>query len=314
MSRAPDRLIADAAPDNWVDRFAPRALRPYLKLMRADRPIGTWLLLLPCWWSQGLAEIATDAEVPDPWFLILFAIGAFVMRGAGCTYNDIVDRDYDARVARTALRPIPAGLVTARQAFAFAIGLSLVGFVVLIQFNLYTIILGTGSLALIAIYPFMKRITHWPQFVLGLTFKWGALVGWSAVAGELALPALVLYVGSVLWTIGYDTIYAHQDKEDDAVLGLKSTALRFGERTKSWLVVFYGGAWVAWLTAFVLAGATGGPAIVALVVVAGHFIWQVVTLDVGDGANCLVRFRSNRDLGLMLYAGLLVELLTGGLA
>ena len=310
MSHAPDSLIADARPDNWVDRFAPRALRPYLKLMRADRPIGTWLLLLPCWWSQGLAEIATGAGQPNLWFLLLFAVGAFVMRGAGCTYNDIVDRDYDARVARTALRPIPAGLVSARQAFAFAIALSLVGFVVLIQFNVPTIVLGIGSLGLIAIYPFMKRVTHWPQFVLGLTFKWGALVGWSAVTGGLAWPAIVLYVGSVLWTIGYDTIYAHQDKEDDAVLGLKSTALKFGDRTKPWLVGLYGGAFAAWLVALVLAGATGGPALVALALVAAHFVWQVVTLDVADAANCLRRFRSNRDLGLVLYAGLLLELLT----
>ncbi|MFZ4807994.1 MAG: 4-hydroxybenzoate octaprenyltransferase [Hyphomicrobiaceae bacterium] len=311
MSSFRDAVLVDAAPDNWVDRWAPRIGRPYLKLMRADRPIGTWLLLIPCWWAQGLAEIATGAGMPNPWFLVLFAIGAFVMRGAGCTYNDIVDRHYDARVARTALRPIPAGLVTARQAFVFAIALSLVGFVVLIQFNLTTVIVGIGSLGLIAIYPFMKRVTHWPQAVLGLTFKWGALVGWTAVTGNLGLPMLALYVACILWTIGYDTIYAHQDKEDDAVLGLKSTALKFGAQTKPWLVGFYVAALAAMGVAVVLAGATRGPVLVGLALAALHGAWQIRTLDISDAANCLHRFRSNRDLGLIVYGAMVIEMLLG---
>jgi 4-hydroxybenzoate polyprenyltransferase len=304
----PAAMIADAVPGNWVDRSAPLASRPYLKLMRADRPIGTWLLLIPCWWAQGLAEIAVGAPYPNVWYLVLFAAGAFIMRGAGCTYNDIVDREFDAKVARTALRPIPAGLVTARQAFVFAILLSLAGFLVLIQFNVTTIIVGIASLALIAIYPFMKRVTYWPQFVLGLTFKWGALVGWTAITGSLGWPMLGLYVGCVLWTIGYDTIYAHQDKDDDAILGLKSTALRFGPQTKPWLVLFYSSAVACWLLTLWLVGATAGPALIALAIVVGHLAWQIATLDIANPANCLVRFRSNRDLGLIFYAGLVVEL------
>src|SRR5262245_6657999 len=234
MQHHPAR-IADAPAGNWVDRYAPAEWRPYLKLARFDRPIGAWLLLFPCWWSLALAELQLGRLYPSPWSLILFAIGAFVMRGAGCTYNDIVDRDYDARVSRTAARPIPSGQVSVARAALFAVCLSLVGFLVLVQFNTFTIWLGVASLGFVAVYPFMKRFTSWPQLVLGLTFKWGALVGWSSVHGSLALPAIALYAGCVLWTIGYDTIYAHQDKEDDALLGLKSTALRFGDATQIWL-------------------------------------------------------------------------------
>ncbi len=222
--------VADAVAGNWVDRNAPAVARPYLRLARMDRPIGTWLLLFPCWWSLALAEVSRLQPYPNVWYLALFAVGALAMRGAGCAYNDYVDRDYDAQVARTASRPIPSGQVRPRQALLFAVALALVGFVVLIQFNTFTIWLGISSLGLVALYPFMKRITYWPQLVLGLAFNWGALMGWAAVKGSLSAAPLLLYAGSVLWTIGYDTIYAHQDKEDDLMLGLKSTALRFGER------------------------------------------------------------------------------------
>jgi len=305
-ARIPDR-VADARPDNPVDRYAPPAWRPYLRLARADRPIGTWLLLFPCWWSQALAELSLGRAYPDPMLLLLFLVGAFVMRGAGCTYNDIVDREYDGRVARTASRPIPSGQVTVAQAKIFMVGLALTGLAVLLQMNGFTIALAMSSLVLVAIYPFMKRYTYWPQAILGLTFKWGALVGWSAVTGSLTLAPVVLYAGSVLWTIGYDTIYAHQDKEDDALLGLKSSALRLGDSTKPWLVAFYVGAWLLWLASGLLAGA-GWCFGVALIAVAGQFAWQIASLDIGDPANCLVRFKSNRFVGWLLLAGLITDM------
>ena len=242
-------IVPDAAPGNWVDRHAPRAWQPYLRLARADRPVGAWLLLFPCWWSQALAELSLGRAYPNLWYALLFAIGAFVMRGAGCVYNDIVDREYDAGVARTRNRPIPSGQVTVTAAKVFMVALCLVGLAVLLQFNGFAMALGVASLGLVAIYPFMKRFTYWPQLVLGLTFKWGALMGWAVVTGALAWPALLLYAGCILWTIGYDTIYAHQDKEDDEMLGLKSTALRFGDETKPWLAAFYGGAAVFWACA-----------------------------------------------------------------
>ena len=313
LQRDTSTVISDAPPGNWVDRYAPARWQPYLKLARFDRPIGAWLLLFPCWWSLALAELARGRPYPDPWYLVLFAVGAFVMRGAGCTYNDIVDRNYDASVARTASRPIPSGQVTLPQALLFGIVLSLIGLVVLLQFNEFTIWLAIASLALVAVYPFMKRYTSWPQLVLGLTFKWGALVGWSAVYGSLDLPALVLYAGCVLWTLGYDTIYAHQDKEDDALLGLKSTALAFGDATHNWIAGFYGGAVVLWAIAGFLAGAhliffTS----VALVTL--QLAWQVTTLDTHDAQNCLWRFRSNRDVGWGIFLGLAADMTLSTLA
>lgn len=307
------KIIADAPPDNWVDRHAPVAIRPYLKLARFDRPIGSWLLLFPCWWSLALAELSRGRPYPNLWFVALFFIGAFVMRGAGCTWNDIVDRNYDGRVARTAGRPIPSGQVSTFQALLFGIALSLIGFAVLIQFNMFTVWLGVSSLGLIAIYPFFKRFTFWPQVVLGLTFKWGALVGWAAVYGELSAAPLVLYAGCVLWTIGYDTIYAHQDKEDDALLGLKSTALRFGDATQDWVGGFYAGAVVLWAVAGFLAGAHL-IFFTALAIVAIALAWQVTTLDIDDPANCLRRFRSNRDVGWGLFLGLIADMAISALA
>ncbi len=300
--------VPDAAPGNWVDRLAPPAWKPYLRLARFDRPIGAWLLLFPAWWSQALAEVSLGQPHPNLWYLALFWIGAFVMRGAGCTYNDIVDRDYDARVARTAARPIPSGQVSVFQAYVFLGILCALGLLVLVQFNLFTIILGASSLLLIAIYPFMKRVTSWPQAVLGLTFKWGALVGWSAVMGSLSAAALALYAGCVLWTIGYDTIYAHQDKEDDALLGLKSTALRFGADTRRWLTAFFAGAVILWALAATLAGAHL-PFFASLALVAAHFAWQISTVDIADPRNCLVRFKSNQVVGWILSFGLVVDMM-----
>jgi 4-hydroxybenzoate polyprenyltransferase len=307
MIAKPQATVPDALPGNWVERLAPVAWRPYLRLGRFDRPVGSWLLLFPCWWSLALAELSESRAFPNPWYVLLFAIGAFVMRAAGCVYNDIVDRDYDAGVARTRNRPIPSGQVSVAAAKAFMLALCFVGLLVLLQFNLFTILLGISSLALIAIYPFMKRFTYWPQVVLGLTFKWGALVGWAAVKGSLALPAVLLYAGCVLWTIGYDTIYAHQDKEDDEVLGLKSTALRFGENTKPWLTGFYSGALVLWALASFAAGGAWFVGL-ALALVAAHMVWQVTTLDISDAQNCLIRFRSNITVGWLFFGGLVADM------
>ena len=304
---APGRTVPDAPAGNWVDRLAPAAWRPYLRLVRFDRPIGAWLLLFPCWWGQALAELSIGRAYPNAWYLALFFAGAFVMRGAGCTYNDIVDRDYDASVARTAARPIPSGQISVAEARMFLAVLCLAGLVILLQFNVFTIVLGAASLALVAIYPFMKRLTYWPQLVLGLTFKWGALVGWAAVTGSLALAPVVLYAGCVLWTIGYDTIYAHQDKEDDLAIGLKSTALKFGDATPQWLVAFYTGAVLLWAVAGALAGARLA-FFLALGLAGVQLAWQVATLNMADAGNCLVRFKSNRWIGWLLFLGLATDM------
>src|SRR5688572_20676068 len=229
--------VADSTV-NWVDTRAPAWARPYLRLARADRPIGSWLLLLPCWWSAALAVIAAGAPAPNVWHLVAFAIGAVAMRGAGCTYNDLVDRDLDARVERTRSRPLPSGQVTARAAAIFLMLQALVGLAVLLTLNRFAILVGVASLVVVAIYPFMKRFTWWPQIGLGLAFSWGALMGWAAAFGRLDLAALLLYAGSIAWVIGYDTIYAHQDREDDALVGLKSTALLFGPNTRPALALF----------------------------------------------------------------------------
>ena len=267
MSRAAGS-VADAT-GNWVDTLAPAWSRPYLRLARLDRPIGSWLLLLPCWWSSALAAIAAHQAAPSLLHIVLFFVGAFAMRGAGCTWNDIVDRDLDASVERTRSRPIPSGQVTVGQALAFLVLQALVGLVVLISFNTFTIALGIASLAIVAIYPFMKRITYWPQIVLGLAFSWGALMGWAAAFGRLDAPAVLLYAGSIAWVIGYDTIYAHQDREDDALIGIKSTALLFGDRTKPMLSLFYALAVVLIGIAGFLAGA--GPVFaIGLLAFAAH--------------------------------------------
>ena len=297
--------VADST-GNWVDRLAPAAFRPYLRLARADRPIGSWLLLLPCWWSSALAAVAAHTATPNPWHLVLFAIGTVAMRGAGCTWNDIVDRDIDARVERTRSRPLPSGQVSLGAAVVFLVLQSLAGLAVLLQFNGFAIATGLASLVIVAVYPFMKRITWWPQIVLGLAFSWGALMGWAAALGRLDWPAVVLYAGSISWVIGYDTIYAHQDREDDALAGLKSTALLFGERTKPMLAAFFAAAVVLIGIAGFGVGARIAFAL-GLAAFAAHLAWQVVRLDIGDPALCLRLFQSNRDAGLILFAGLMLD-------
>jgi len=296
--------VADST-GNWVDGFAPAWTRPYLRLARLDRPIGSWLLLMPCWWSVGLAAIHAHSQV-NLWHLVLFFVGAFAMRGAGCTWNDIVDRDLDTQVERTRSRPIPAGQVTVAAAAGFLLLQALVGLVVLLRFNWFTVYVGFLSLAVVAVYPFMKRITYWPQIVLGLAFSWGALMGWPATFGRLDLPAFLLYAGAISWVIGYDTIYAHQDREDDALIGIKSTALLFGERTKTMLALFYALA----VALIALAGWRAGGGVVfalGLGAFAAHLAWQIMRLDIHDPVLCLVVFKSNRDAGLILFAGLVLD-------
>jgi 4-hydroxybenzoate polyprenyltransferase len=296
--------VADST-GNWVDGAAPAWLRPYLRLARLDRPIGSWLLLIPCWWSVALAAIHAGAQV-NLWHGALFFVGAFAMRGAGCTWNDIVDRDLDARVERTRSRPIPSGQVSVRAAAVFLIVQALVGLAVLLQFNLFTVATGFASLAVVVVYPFMKRITYWPQIVLGLAFSWGALMGWPATFARLDLPAFLLYAGSICWVIGYDTVYAHQDREDDALVGIKSTALLFGARTKPLLALFYSLAVVL----IALAGWSAGAGFVfaiGVLALAAHLAWQIGRLDVDDPLLCLSVFKSNRDAGLILLAGMVLD-------
>ncbi len=305
MNLLPDiGRVADST-GNWVDGLAPSWMRPYLRLSRLDRPIGSWLLLIPCWWSLALAAIGAGAQV-NLWYALLFFIGAFAMRGAGCTWNDIVDRDLDALVERTRSRPIPSGQVSVTAAGVFLGLQSFIGLAVLLQFNRFTQLVGFASLGIVAIYPFMKRFTYWPQVVLGLAFSWGALMGWPAVFARLDAPALLLYAGAIAWVVGYDTIYAHQDREDDALIGIKSTALLFRERTKPMLAVFY--ALAAVLIA--IAGwSAGGGAILAVgtLAFALHLAWQIVRLDIDDPLRCLAVFKSNRDAGLILFAAMALE-------
>ncbi len=307
MSSAITR-VADAT-GNWVDTVAPSWSRPYLRLARLDRPIGSWLLLIPCWWSAALSAGLAHQLSRLPLDIALFFIGAFAMRGAGCTWNDITDRDLDARVERTRSRPIPAGQVSVSQALAFLVMQALIGLAVLVQFNRFAILTGIASLVIVAVYPFMKRITWWPQIVLGLAFSWGALMGFAVTFGRLDVTALMLYAGSIAWVIGYDTIYAHQDSEDDALIGIKSTARLFAERTHHALAVFYGAAVVLIGVALALAG-VGVSAWIALAIFAAHLAWQIRTLKIDDPALCLRLFKSNRDAGLLLFAGLLLDAVT----
>ena len=297
--------VADAT-GNWVDTRAPSWSRPYLRLSRLDRPIGSWLLLMPCWWSAALAAGIAGDVGQLPVTLALFFAGAFVMRGAGCTWNDITDRDLDARVERTRSRPIPAGQVSVKQAAVFLVAQALIGLAVLLQFNRFAVMTGIASLLIVAVYPFMKRITWWPQIVLGLASSWGALMGFAVTLGRIDASALLLYLGSIAWVIGYDTIYAHQDAEDDALIGIKSTALLFGARTRPALMVFYGLAVVLIGAALALAGARW-PAGIGLAAFAAHLVWQIRRLDISDPALCLRIFKSNRDAGLLLFAGLLAD-------
>ena len=297
--------VADST-GNWVDTHAPVWSRPYLRLARYDRPIGSWLLLMPCWWSAALAAGVAHDVRSLPLVVLLFFIGAFVMRGAGCTWNDITDRDLDAKVERTRSRPIPAGQVSVTQAVVFMVAQALIGLLVLLQFNRFAVMTGIASLVIVAIYPFMKRITWWPQVVLGLAFSYGALMGFAVTLERIDLTAIALYAGSIAWVIAYDTIYAHQDAEDDALIGVKSTARLFGARTHRALVIFYGLAVLLIGTAFALAGARW-PAWIGLEAFALHLGWQVRRLDTSDGALCLRIFKSNRDAGFILFASLVVD-------
>ncbi|MEO0702311.1 MAG: 4-hydroxybenzoate octaprenyltransferase [Pseudomonadota bacterium] len=302
----PDGQVADAVHGNWVDRFAPEWSRPYLRLSRADRPIGTWLLVIPCWWGLLLAVGSTgEFRLHDAWIALGCLIGAFLMRGAGCTWNDITDRDFDAQVARTRSRPIPAGQVTVRQAMTWLVVQSLVAFCILLTFHPTAIFLGIGSLALVAIYPFAKRFTWWPQVFLGLAFNWGALLAWAAHAGSLGTAPILLYGAGIAWTLFYDTIYAHQDTEDDALIGVKSTARLFGTNTHRWLRRFLMIA-VVLMGLAVLDALALSVNVLALVIALGgvwafgwHLMWQMTRLDIDDPARCMAVFRSNRDAGLI---------------
>lgn len=316
--------VADAVANSWVYRLLPNKVWPFAQLARWERPIGWWLLLWPCWWSFALAlgVVFQDPIISGAWSLFLvpitvgfaaFWIGAIAMRGAGCTYNDIVDVDIDAKVSRTASRPIPSGRVTKSQAKGFFVTQAIVGLVVLLvvsslrgEFSAFTFVLGVASLLTLAIYPFAKRFTNWPQLFLGFAFSWGALMGWAALLGSLNWAPIVLYLGSIFWVIGYDTIYAHQDLEDDAVVGVKSTARLFGDKTKQALIVLYGLALCFFGVAFWLAGASI-PTFVALAAASAHMIWQLRKLDIEDGDNCLSLFKSNSHLGWILFVGLLVD-------
>jgi 4-hydroxybenzoate polyprenyltransferase len=296
--------VADATDRNWVDRFAPPWSRPYLRLSRADRPAGTWLLLLPCWWSLALACAADRWTLGDLWLAAAFAIGAFLMRGAGCTWNDVTDRHFDGRVARTRSRPIPSGQVTARQALAWGVAQALLAFGVLLTFNTFAIWVGVASLVFVTIYPFMKRYTWWPQVFLGLAFNWGAWMGWAGHFGELGLAPALLYLGGIAWTIHYDTIYAHQDRSDDELIGVRSTARLFGSRTRERLALFSAAAVVC--IAGAAAAALWGQWMALAIALAGVALFaadlarQLRALDIDDAALCLSLFRENRRSGLIL--------------
>ncbi len=291
---------SDINQADWVERYLPVGIRPYARLARLDRPIGTWLLLFPAWWGIALAA----ERWPDPALLLLFALGAVAMRGAGCTLNDIADRHYDGQVTRTRLRPLPSGAVSVRQAVLFLLLQLGLGAAVLFSLNRTSVLLGVAVLGLIGTYPFMKRITYWPQVFLGLNFNWGALIGWSAVTGTLAWPSLLLYLGGVFWTIGYDTIYAHQDKEDDVRIGVKSSAIALGSRTRPWLFAFYGAALLLW-------GAAGGVAglgtlfWIGLAAAAAQLARQATRVNIDDSADCLAKFRSNQAAGWLMLAGII---------
>ncbi len=307
--------LADAPRSNWVDRFAPGSLKPWLRLVRADRPIGAWLLMWPCWWSVALSVRAEDDFI-DLWsdirLLLLFMAGAFVMRSAGCIYNDIIDRDIDAKVARTKGRPLARGQISLGAAIACTLALCLVGLAVLLQFNTFAVALGFGSVGIVLIYPLMKRVTFWPQAVLGLAFSYGALMGWAAYWGDLAVAPIVLYAASIAWTIGYDTIYAHQDKEDDVLAGLKYTALRFGSSTPAWLSLFFG----ITIGGLAFAGWSIGAGLwfyCGLAAAAAHLVWQVTTLDIDDPDNCLQRFRSNHGFGAIVFLAIVADIMPAAL-
>lgn len=302
--------VVDAPARNWVDIYAPAFTRPYLRLSRADRPVGTWLLLLPCWWGLGLAVAADPAggTLWDVWIALGCGLGAFLMRGAGCTWNDITDRHIDAQVARTRSRPLPSGQVSVKAAFVWLAVQVALAAMILFSFNWFSIGLGVAALLPVAIYPFAKRFTWWPQVFLGIAFNWGALLAWAAHAGSLSLAPVLLYLSGIAWTLFYDTIYAHQDRDDDALIGVKSTARLFGNATKKWLLGFQILSVLLMATAAIAAIKLENsqiPLLVALLGVWGfgfHLTWQLKRLNINDGDNCLHLFRSNRDAGLIASA------------
>ena len=302
--KSPEGQVADAVKDNWVDKLAPAASRPYLRLSRADRPIGTWLLYIPCMWGVLLANLHDGNLQPwDAWLILASGAGAWLMRGAGCTWNDITDRHFDALVARTRSRPIPSGQVSVRGAVFWIAAQALIAFCILLTFGQMAIVVGIASIGFVAIYPFAKRFTWWPQIFLGIAFNWGALLGWVAHTGRLEWPAIILYLSGIAWTLFYDTIYAHQDAEDDALIGVKSTARLFGNNSPRWLLLFLGlavglmslaiwtaapnkslGLWMALL----------GPLGLGL-----HMTWQLGRLNINQSSTLLKLFRSNRECGLL---------------
>ena len=298
--------VADAVAGNWVDHYAPPWTRPYLRLSRADRPIGTWLLLIPCWWGLGAAALAEGAfTLLHAWIALGSAIGAWLMRGAGCTWNDITDRDFDGAVERTRSRPIPSGQVTVRNAILWMVIQSLVAFCILLTFHWTAIWLGIASLAIVCIYPFAKRFTWWPQVFLGLAFNWGALLAWAATMGSLGWAPVLIYAAGIAWTLFYDTIYAHQDKEDDALIGVRSTARLFGDDTARWLKWFLVASVTLLAAGLVAALAPNANPLQLAVALCGvwafgwHLAWQLRRLDIDDTDRCLALFRSNRDAGLI---------------
>ena len=325
MSTLTSQKVMDAPADSWVYRFLPKSIWPYAQLARWDRPIGWRLLLWPCWWSLALASNNWQTSRLDTgnqfdWWLVfiwllIFQLGAIAMRGAGCTYNDIVDVPIDEKVTRTASRPIPSGRVNKVQAMWFTIAQSIVGLGCLLilcqtlsDFNEFAFWLAIASLIIVAFYPFAKRLTDWPQLVLGLAFSWGALLGWAVVFEHLSVSALLLYSGSVLWTIGYDTIYAHQDREDDVLIGVRSTARLFGENTKPALITLYFATLVLFALAFNAANVSW-PAYIGLLIGTGQMIWQIRTLNIDDADNCLKLFKSNSKFGWILFAGISASIL-----
>ncbi|MBK19822.1 MAG: 4-hydroxybenzoate octaprenyltransferase [Rhodospirillaceae bacterium] len=301
-----DDSASDIPVNGWVERYMPVSWHPYIRLARFDRPIGTWLLLFPCWWSIAMAWPSAEATAEILYLFAAFGIGALVMRGAGCTYNDIVDRDFDAQVARTKNRPLPSGQVTIKEASGFLIALLIIGFLILLTLKNYAIAVGAASLVLVFTYPLMKRVTFWPQFFLGLAFNWGALLGWAAVREDISLPAILLYLGGIFWTLGYDTIYAHQDRQDDPKAGVKSTARRLGLGSKPWLYAFYLMAAVF----FAFAGKTaefGWPFYVGLGLGAFQLVWQVWDVDINNPKDCLAKFKSNRLFSWLFLSGIVAD-------
>jgi len=310
----PFEKVADADEENWVDSFFPKWAIPYLRLSRADRPAGTWLLLIPCWWGILLAANEKNnfgLEKYDLWLLTACSVGAFLMRGAGCTWNDILDKDFDQRVTRTKSRPIPSGQVSISKALIWMVLQTLLAFIILLTFNKFSIIVAISSLVLVCIYPLAKRFTWWPQLFLGLTFNWGVLVGYSAVMEEISLTAILLYLAGVSWTLFYDTIYALQDLNDDIEVGVKSTARLFIKNIKFWLTTFFIIFWT--LVGIVIFNSTMennivgiGTAVLGILLLFMHLLYQVIKLDVSSKKSCLATFKSNRNAGLILVTILFV--------